>query len=417
MISIFLRSNRFNAVRGSSLVHAIKRIAAAFVVVCAAGAVYRYWFGPLFEPARLEPSAIAPAKRMRKSPEQTEQYVGYVGSEACAECHPGEVALASRSKHSKTLMRGSRSPAARFFIDRTIQDPGDAAVTWRYRLRGDDLVVEREENGKKRVVTLDYAVGSGRNGVTFVSLEGAAIGPAGIKHRFSYMTRNHEIIITPGEPIRSSGGVGLGQTLSAETVRECFDCHASRTSAKGHDVLDPATMRANIDCERCHGPGAAHVESMRGGSESIAIRHGAGQEGPRAEIKLCGECHRLPSGVLADQFSPDHPLLLQFQPIGLKRSECYKNTQSSLGCTTCHDPHARLSTDLFMYESKCMDCHRAPVNRVCEVSPLGGCVSCHMPERTTPEGFVFHDHWIRIHPEGEKPTTKSHASGRAGDDR
>ena len=414
MISSFLRTTTSNAAEGVSLVRAIKWIAPACVAACAAGAVYCYWFGARFEPKRLEPTAISPAKRTRNPAEEPANYVGYVGSEACAECHPGEVALASRSKHSKTLMRGSRSPLARFCGDRTIEDPGDPDVTWRYRLRGDDLEVEREEKGKKRVIKLDYAVGSGRNGVTFVSLLGAAIDPAGIKHRFSYMTRQHKIIITPGEPIRGSGGAGFGQTLSPETVRECFDCHASRTSAKGHDVLDPTAMRANIDCERCHGPGAAHVASMRDGSERIAIRHGAGQEGPLAEIKLCGECHRLPSGVFADQFEPDHPLLLQFQPIGLKRSECYKSTQSGFGCTTCHDPHARLSTDLSMYDSKCMDCHRAPGRRVCAVSPRGGCATCHMPERTTPDGFVFHDHWIRSHPEAEKPATRSNAPFHPG---
>lgn len=405
MISKFMRNLTSRAAGRSSRSRAIKRIATIFAVACATGAVF--WYRDFLKPARLELSAIAPAKRTSHSEADSADYVGYLGSAACAECHPGEVALASRSKHSKTLMRGSRSPLTRFFVDRTIRDPGDPEVSWRYRLRGDELEVEREEKGKKRVIKLDYAVGSGRNGATFVSLSGPAINPEGIKHRFSYMTKDHKIIITPGEPIRADGGAGRGVALSADIVRECFGCHSSRTSAKDRDVLDPATMQPNVDCERCHGPGEAHVAAMRGGLESIAIRFGAGKEGPHAELKLCGECHRLPSGVYADQFNPDHPLLLQFQPIGLKRSECYKNTKSGLACTTCHDPHARLSIDISTYDSRCMNCHRSPGGKACDVSPRGGCVNCHMPERTTPDGFVFHDHWIRIHSDTEKPTTKS----------
>ena len=75
-----------------------------------------------------------------------------------------------------------------------------------------------------------------------------------------------------------------------------------------------------------------------------------------------------------------------------------------MGCTSCHDPHARLSRDTAAYEAVCLDCHRSggPAGTLCPVSSVKDCVACHMPRREVISGGLFTDHWIRVQPGGPK---------------
>ena len=95
----------------------------------------------------------------------------------------------------------------------------------------------------------------------------------------------------------------------------------------------------------------------------------------------------------------DNPGLVRFQPIGLMQSACFRKSPGSLTCSTCHDPHARTSTDLPAYEAVCLSCHQGPSQTRCKVEPATGCVGCHMPRRDATRGMMMTDHWIRSRPE------------------
>jgi hypothetical protein len=95
---------------------------------------------------------------------------------------------------------------------------------------------------------------------------------------------------------------------------------------------------------------------------------------------------------------PENTTLVRHQPVGLMQSACYTRTSGGLSCSTCHDPHARPSTDTAAYESVCRSCHGGPKKTACPVNPKTGCVGCHMPRRDTTRGMKFTDHWIRAQP-------------------
>ena len=130
------------------------------------------------------------------------------------------------------------------------------------------------------------------------------------------------------------------------------------------------------------------------------MRRGPGRTAPADELTFCGQCHRLPDMIAAGPASivPENTTLVRHQPVGLMQSACYTRTNGGLSCSTCHDPHARPSTDTGAYEAVCRSCHEGPKKTTCPVEPGAGCVGCHMPRRETPRGMRFTDHWIRTRP-------------------
>ena len=77
----------------------------------------------------------------------------------------------------------------------------------------------------------------------------------------------------------------------------------------------------------------------------------------QSQLDLCGKCHRHPSRVPPDRLDADDPVLARFQPIGLSQSLCFKRCQGRLSCVSCHEPHARASSDPAHYERLCKGCH------------------------------------------------------------
>jgi hypothetical protein len=172
-------------------------------------------------------------------------------------------------------------------------------------------------------------------------------------------------------------------------------------------------MIPGVACERCHGPGRAHVAAARRGAPDKELNMPMGQGSWSADslFELCGKCHRHPSRVPPDKLIPDDPILARFQPIGISQSKCFQGSSGKFTCVSCHDPHARSSSDPARYESICLSCHgtagatarserglAAPAvsAAVCPVSPARGCVSCHMPKVDSGQHVLFTDHWIRV---------------------
>lgn len=325
----------------------------------------------------------------------------YVGGRACRDCHPGEYALHGRSGHSRTLQPAGASAVARRLSGRTASDPEFPGVVWKYVLRDGRLVAERQEAGRRVQHTLDYAVGSGGRATTFVSLDGrdARGGSLATEHRLTHFTSRDALDVTPGQSAgKNVDGRGPGgRALTAEQTAKCLGCHATRLSSADEHVVDPATLMPNVSCERCHGPGRAHVAAARRGADTLRMPFGHDGAGASAKtVRLCGQCHRLPEFVPKAEIRPDNALLARFQPVGLLQSKCYTRTAGGLSCSACHDPHARASRDTTAYEAVCLSCHRIAPRAICPVSPRAGCLDCHMPPVDSGHGLLFTDHWIRI---------------------
>jgi hypothetical protein len=190
------------------------------------------------------------------------------------------------------------------------------------------------------------------------------------------------------------------------------------TSTLASNRLELATLMPNVSCERCHGPGRAHVEAARRGEDTLTMRMGHDRADPSVEVVLCGGCHRLPRAISPSRLRPDNVQLVRFQGVGISLSSCYADGLSGLRCISCHEPHDRLSTDHAAYEAVCLSCHGtgSKANQsVCPVSPAAKCIDCHMPRRNVSENESFTDHWIRKPDPAAKPGGIARPSGPLND--
>jgi hypothetical protein len=331
----------------------------------------------------------------------------YIGSRACRDCHPGEYALFTRSGHSRTLAPASRRPLARELAGRKVADPEWPGIAWTYALDGEQLRVERAGEGKGREFAIDYAFGSGHHAMTFLTLiDRNPREPIALEHRLTYFTAKHALGITPGQKDgRIHGQRPWGYEMTPRETFKCFGCHTTRTSAAGDSTLDAATMIPNVSCERCHGPGRAHVEAARRGEADLTMPMGLGGWTAEGLLAFCGRCHRDPAKAPPNLVRPDNRMLARFQPVGLSQSRCFKESQGAITCINCHDPHARARSDRGSYEAACLGCHATAPQATCPTSPRGGCIDCHMPRVDSGQGILFTDHWIRVRDEpGRRPS-------------
>jgi hypothetical protein len=346
----------------------------------------------------------------------------YVGPGVCAECHPGAFALYTRSGHARTLRSAGRRSLARTLDGTEVADPERPDVLWRYRYRDSQLHITRTAEGKVEEIIADYAFGSGHNATTFVSMMDPGV-PTIVEHRLTYYAKESVLRLTPGHDalMHQPGGIARAGVLPPGEALKCFGCHTTQIPARAGRAIDEETMIPNVSCERCHGPGRAHVEAARRGAPDaeLELPFGPGRFTAESLLVLCGTCHRHPSRSHPGQIRPDDPHLARFQPVGILQSRCFRESGGAFSCVTCHDPHARTSSDRAWYLAVCLSCHAAsgpgpspqppdpPLDKPtatgspCTVEPRGDCVNCHMPRVDAGQHILFADHWIRARRPGE----------------
>jgi len=269
-----------------------------------------------------------------------------------------------------------------------------------------------ESDGKLYVATtaktangmeLNLALGSGKTGITFISV----IDPQTVfEMGSSYFPKAKRWRVTPGHEDHVEANY-MGQDLSGEPARKCIQCHAVTT---GEVAEIPSPEFQGVGCESCHGPGGVHVAAVRAGIASNSRMEKLGSLGAEKLSSVCGVCHRTASDVR--NTVKTFALTAKHQPYGLMQSECFKNSGNSLSCLTCHNPHTDANQDTKHYEAACLRCHD-PASRnstlgvggfvhgkSCKVNPRSGCISCHMPKREILSGgdvgVTMADHYIRV---------------------
>ena len=128
---------------------------------------------------------------------------------------------------------------------------------------------------------LDYAVGSGYNGLTFLIRRGHFLCQAPL----SYYARTQKWDLSPGY---ENADLGFGRMVP----EECINCHAGRPSPvlnTSGAYADPPFQELAIGCENCHGPAEAHVKSQ--GKRPGAIVNPA-KLTPRLADNICLNCHQ-----------------------------------------------------------------------------------------------------------------------------
>jgi hypothetical protein len=202
---------------------------------------------------------------------------------------------------------------------------------------------------------------------------------------------------------------------------ECIVCHSGRPNpVSGTTGLfrSPPFGELAIGCEKCHGPGAAHVAAMRPGAgkshdSSHSIVNPAKLPLWLAD-NICMACHQngdarvlQPGKQSLLDFQPGQPLddtlaILMAPPtpesppdsdhvqhyFSMLLSKCYRSSPGKLGCITCHDTHLQPSREEAprYFKTKCLACHTdqsciAPLETRQQSKPADDCLACHMPKR------------------------------------
>ena len=273
----------------------------------------------------------------------------------------------------------------------------ERGVTFRYHFTSEGLTATLPEKFGEKPFLLTYVFGAGEHGASFLSLLPSGPGePQGIEHRVSVFGPERRLDLTPDhaglevtQPVEE-----LGRIQKGEALRKCLGCHTTTGKVVDGALID---LRANVGCEKCHGPGARHIEAAEHKQDDLAIRFGKGKNSANEQIRMCGTCHRHPEQLAPDEIRPDNQRLAKFQPVGLLQSACYTRSAGKLVCTTCHDPHEHAPLERERYDASCINCHAAHRgdSLACPVSPRENCVTCHMPATEVRPGTAFHDHWIR----------------------
>ena len=330
---------------------------------------------------------------------------GYVDPSQCRSCHTAIYDSYMRTGMGRSFAKATGVPALEKFTHAAsgrqysvVQRDGRPYL--RRSLLDGQSVLEK---------SIDFVIGSGNHSKTFVHRD-----PSGRLLELPvswYADKGGYWSMSPGYDRRDHSD------LRREVSDSCLFCH------NGYPSESNAGLASGIDCQRCHGPGEAHV------SKRAAIVNPAKLSRER-QLDVCMQCHlesasrTLPDAVrrfdraiysyrpgeplsdyklffeFADSASNENRITVNNSAYGLRQSKCFQKS-ATLTCSTCHDPHVALRGDAGQqhYTAACRSCHATTTSHPAQTD---NCASCHMQKRRTEDAVhvVMTDHRIRRKPLG-----------------
>ncbi len=345
---------------------------------------------------------------------------GFLGAEACRDCHADKYESFIHTAHHRTTRLASPDEVAGSFEDGSNRmNTKYPNVFFTMDQRGNDLFQSVHFFDWGFEVPFHIVIGSSKMAESYLYWHGDQLFQMNCTH----LTDRDEWINSPG--------FIDGDAIYARPIRSgCLDCHVTYVDyRKSANHYTPKSMILGISCERCHGPGKEHVDYHVANPEVKESRHMKvpSKLSRQAQMDVCGQCHttkKAPIDEQAFRFRPGDKLSDHYETIPgkeealnsvhtsnqvgrLSLSQCFQ--KSEMGCVECHDPHRNERGNLKLFSKRCLECHQQEhcgMNEQLGNRLSDNCIDCHMPVRAsetlqveTGNGNIFpplRDHFIRV---------------------
>jgi tetratricopeptide (TPR) repeat protein len=321
--------------------------------------------------------------------------------QVCGQCHPREAENYARSAMAQSSGNPEGQPGGRL-----VHKKSGSTIIIRSDASG--MTHTLEEAGLKAKYPVAYYIGAGIVGRSYL----VRIGEYLFQSPASYYTHTNGWDLTPG--YESERQLDFDHLI----VSGCLFCHTGNVALVGSSTNryqnPPFTP---ISCERCHGPGTAHIQSPS--AHNIV---NPAKADSRVRDSVCEQCH-LEGAVrilnpakdwwdfrAGQELEKTFSVYLENDENGVKAvshveqlalSKCARMSGGRLWCGTCHDPHGDAPLDRGrQVKAICVSCH-SQLSAASHSEPVAECTSCHMPARGATD--VVHaavtDHRILRRPE------------------
>lgn len=361
-------------------------------------------------------------------------YQQYAGSEACASCHKNVYDSFIKTGHFATsVIADADHIKGSFEKDKNVFRYSPALFVSMQKTDSGFYEVENSNGSDTLSSRMDIIIGSGTRGQTYLSWKGNYLFQLPV----SYLSSIHDWVNSPGD----SNHVIFSRPVNAR----CLECHTTYADVISTPLLnrqeqfDQRKIIYGIDCEKCHGPGAKHVEWQTDNPKEITAKYimNPGKFSEKLSLDLCRLCHGGKMGNIKPAFSfkPGDKLKDFFiidelahnnnsdvhgnQYSLLAKSKCFRMS-ATMTCVTCHNAHDNERGNLALFSQRCMACHNKEHDTFCKTdtatisSIASNCIDCHMPAMASQKivsqlsdgrGFtaeLLRTHVIAVYPDATK---------------
>jgi predicted CXXCH cytochrome family protein len=350
----------------------------------------------------------------------------FVGAQACVSCHQKIHDTWKSGRHSKMLQPATTATVKGDFSKGSVTLRG---TRFPLRATNGEYFITSSLAGSEQEHRVEYTLGSRR-----------------IQHYLTTIEKGMIIVLPPTWDVQRQAWLHNMDIVRPDENhqrpvqqwnKDCVGCHVSQQE----NNYRPATGEYSTtwrdfgtSCERCHGPGSAHVQAFTRtehppAGEGLIVR--PTRLDPGTSSMICAQCHSLRNAVDPDyeagrnyydhfmprlEYDPSPGLDAPYWPdgrprrfsndaIGLWQSECFLRGRAT--CTSCHqdlhEPDVDRNPQLASGNNTlCTGCHQAIGTRLsahtrhAAASAGSSCVECHMPKTVVSIKSTMRDHTMSL---------------------
>jgi hypothetical protein len=367
--------------------------------------------------------------------EETVNFDSYTAPEKCISCHK-EI----YESHLKTAHYLTGQPPQEKFIKGSFEK-GRNTYSYSPAIL---LSMQKRDSGfyqvvyfkgeEKKAMRFDMVIGSGVLGQSFLTWRGNKLYQLPV----TFFTAADQWSNSPGFPQEKV-------LIDRPATSRCLECHISYAEGISGSALEPVEFDRTkiiygVDCQKCHGPAAKHVEYQTQHPDDKIAKYiiNPAKLSRSQQIDICTLCHggniqktkpsfEFTTGKkLSDYFVIDslHDYVLNSSSVDvhgnqvglLKASKCFRMT-TTMTCSTCHNIHENERDKIELFSQRCMNCHKtaeekfktATHSQITNIEK--DCIDCHMPAQPsksiavflqneeTPRTSLLRSHFIGIYPD------------------